>query len=48
MKSNQPDAWIRIIAICTLCVLLLGFAMTIFISRKLGYKKSNKNHNINV
>ena len=47
-ESNQPDAWIRIIAICTLCVLLLGFAMTIFISRKLGYKKSNKNHNINV
>ena len=41
-ESNQPDAWIRIIAICTLCVLLLGFAMTIFISRKLGNRKFNK------
>ena len=45
-ESNQPDAWIRIIAICTLCVLLLGIAMTIFISRKLGNRKSSKNHNI--
>lgn len=47
-EGNQPDAWIRIIAICTLCILLFGIAATIFISRKLRNKKSNKNHNINV
>ena len=47
-ESNHPDAGIRTIAICTLCVLLLGIAVSILISRKLGNRKSNKNHNINV
>lgn len=47
-ESNHSDTGIRIIAICTLCILLLGIATTIFISRKLGNRKSNKNHNINV
>ena len=47
-EGNHSNTEIRIIAICTLCVLLLGIAVTIFISRKLGNRKSNKNHNINV
>ena len=41
-EGNQPDAGIRTIAICTLCVLLLGIAATILVSRKLGNRKSNK------
>lgn len=41
-ESNHPDAGIRIIAVCTLCVLLLGIAATILVSRKLGNRKSNK------
>ena len=41
-ESKQPDAGIRIIAICTLCVLLLGIAAIILVSRKLGNRKSNK------
>ena len=41
-ESNHPDAGIRTIIICTLCVLLLGIAATIFISRKWRNRKSNK------
>lgn len=41
-ESNHPDARIRIIAVCTLCVLLFGIAATILVSRKLGNRKSNK------
>lgn len=41
-ESNHPDSWIRTITICTLCVLLLGIAATIFISRKWRNRKSNK------
>lgn len=40
--SNHPDARIRTIAVCTLCVLSLGIAATILVSRKLGNRKSNK------
>ena len=45
-ESNYPDAGIRIIAVCTLCVLLFGIAATILVSWKLGNRKSNKNHNV--
>lgn len=45
-ESNHPDAGIRTIAVCTLCVLLFGIAATILVSRKLGNRKSNKNHNV--
>lgn len=41
-ESNHPDAGIRIIAVCTLCVLSLGIAAAILVSRKLGNRKSNK------
>ena len=41
-ESNHPDAGIRTITICTLCILLLGIAAAIFIGRKLGNRKSNK------
>lgn len=41
-ESNHPDAGIRTITICTLCVLLFGIAATILVSRKLGNKKFNK------
>ena len=41
-ESTPPDARIRIIAVCTLCVLLFGIAATILVSRKLGNRKSNK------
>ena len=41
-ESNHPDAGIRTITIFTLCVLLLGIAAAIFIGRKLGNRRSNK------
>ena len=41
-ESNHPDARIRTIAVCTLCVLSLGIAAAILVSRKLGNRKSNK------
>lgn len=41
-ESNHPDTGIRIIAICTLCILLLSIAATILVSRKLRNRKSNK------
>lgn len=41
-EGNHPDAGIRIIAVCTLCVLLVGIAATILVSRKLENRKSNK------
>ena len=41
-ESNHPDARIRTIAVCTLCVLSLGIAATILVSRKLGNRKFNK------
>ena len=37
-ESNHPDAVIRTIAVCTLCVLLAGIAVIIFVSRKLRDK----------
>lgn len=39
-ESNHSDTGIR--TICTLCVLLLGIAATILVSRKLGNRKFNK------
>ena len=41
-ESNRADAGIRTITVCTLCVLLLGIAATILVSRKLGNRKFNK------